>query len=247
MPSDPFDVLRDDPSSAAVITDYDGTLAPIVDDPGAAAPSPGAVGALHRLADRYALVGVVSGRPVEFLASQLGDRLWLCGLYGLENLAGGVLIQAAEATGWRDVVAGAVGRAVGVFGAGVEDKGLSLTLHFRTTPELGPEVRAWAHAEADRSGLVPREAKASIELHPPVHIDKGTAIEAAVSGLRAVCFLGDDIGDLTAFDALDRLAAQGVHTVRVAVATSESPVEMLERADVVVDGQGGVLGVLESL
>lgn len=244
---DLFQPFRDDPATAAIVTDYDGTLAPIVDDPGAAAPFPGAVDALHRLAERYALVGVVSGRPVEFLVSQLGEGLWLCGLYGLESLASGTLSQAPEASGWRDVVAGSVGRAVGVFGAYVEDKGLSLTVHFRTAPELGPEIRAWADAEATRSGLVTRQAKASVELHPPVHVDKGTAIEAATAGLRAVCFLGDDVGDLAAFDALDRLATSGMHTVRVAVATSEAPPEVLQRADVVVDGQSGVLQLLDSL
>ena len=62
-----------------------------------------------------------------------------------------------------------------------------------------------------------------------------------------VCFLGDDVGDLPAFDALDRLAAAGVHTVRVAVSTEEAPQEVLERADVVVDGPAGALAVLERL
>ncbi len=246
--TDPFEPFRADPSRSAVITDYDGTLAPIVDDPGAASPFPGTVDALHRLATSYALVGVVSGRPVEFLVSQVGeDDLWLCGLYGLESSWRGARSQPPEAIGWREVVRDSVRRATAVFGAAVEDKGLSLTVHFRTSPELGPEVRAWAQIEGDRSGLQPRQAKASIELHPPLPVDKGTAIVAAVADLTAVCFIGDDVGDLPAFDALDVLAATGVHTVRVAVETTEAPVDLLARADVVVAGGAGVLGVLEAL
>jgi trehalose 6-phosphate phosphatase len=246
--ADPFEPLLADPARGAVITDYDGTLAPIVDDPGAAAPFPGSVEALHALARRYGLVGVVSGRPLEFLVSQLGEGdLWLCGLYGLESSWRGDRAQSPEAIGWRGVVAEVVGRAVAVFGIAVEDKGLSLTIHFRTAPELGPEVRAWAAVEGERTGLQPRQAKASVELHPPVAADKGTAIVAAVAGLGAVCFIGDDVGDLPAFDALDQLGTTGVHVVRVAVQTEEAPLELLARADVVVDGSGGVFGLLERL
>jgi trehalose 6-phosphate phosphatase len=136
----------------------------------------------------------------------------------------------------------------------VEPKGLSLTLHFRTRPELGPELHAWADAEAARSGLVVRPAKASIELHPPVPGDKGSVVEHTVlaafpadNSMSAVAFLGDDVGDLPAFDALDRLGASGLHAVKVAVATDETPAELLERADVVVDGPAGALAFLERL
>ena len=101
--------------------------------------------------------------------------------------------------------------------------------------------------EAERTGLVVRTAKASLELHPPVEADKGTVVEAAAAGMAAVCFLGDDVGDLPAYDGLDRLAEAGVHTVRVAVSTVEAPAALLERADVVVDGPAGALNLLASL
>jgi trehalose 6-phosphate phosphatase len=232
---------------AAILTDFDGTLAPIVDDPAAAAPLPGAVEVLHRLAARFGLVGVVSGRPVSYLVGHVGEGLWLSGLYGLERIEGGRRLEAPEAGPWRPVVTEAVERAEAAFGVAVEPKGLSLTIHFRTRPELGPAVRAWAEDEAARTGLVVRSAKASLELHPPVKADKGTVVEAAVAGMAAVCFLGDDVGDLPAFDGLDRLAESGVHTVRVGVSTPEAPAELLERADVVVDGPAGALALLESL
>ena len=246
--ADPLDALRADPSAAAILTDFDGTLSPIVDDPASAAPLAGAVEALHALAERYAVVGVISGRPVSYLLDRLGDGLWLSGLYGLEEVEGGRRIESPVAADWRPVVDAVAAPAVAAFGAGVvEHKGLSLTLHFRTQPGLGPDIRRWADETATETGLEVRSAKASVELHPPVRVDKGTVVERAAADARAVCFLGDDVGDLPAFDALDRLAGRGVATVRVAVQTPEAPLEVLERADVVVDGPEGALEVLRSL
>ena len=244
---DPFEPFVRDPSRAAVLTDFDGTLAPIVDDPAAAAPLPGAIEVLRRLSARYAVVGVVSGRPVDHLVRVLGPGLWLSGLYGLETFDRDHTVETPGAAEWRSVVDASVARALAEHGDAVEPKGLSLTLHFRTRPGREIAMRAWAEEEAARSGLVVRSAKASLELHPPVPADKGTVVEAAAAGLAAVCFIGDDVGDLPAFDALDRLAASGVHTVRVAVATSEAPAELVARADVVVEGPMGALALLERL
>ncbi len=243
-------MLRRQPDRSALLTDFDGTLSPIVDDPAAAVPLPGAVEVLSRLAERYALVGVVSGRPVSYLVDRLagvGDRVWLSGLYGLEATDGGRPVEVPGAGWWRPVVEEAVAAARETFGALVEDKGLSLTLHVRTAPELEGEVRAWAAAEAARSGLVERPAKASVELHPPVPTDTGTVVEAAAGGMRAAAYFGDDVGDRPAFDGLDRLAAAGVDTVRVAVRTEEAPPGLLERADLVVEGPEGALAVFEEL
>ncbi|MBW3645244.1 MAG: trehalose-phosphatase [Actinobacteria bacterium] len=246
LPS-PLRPLLTDPSRSAILTDFDGTLGPVVDDPKLAVPLPGAVEVLHRLARRFAMVGVVSGRPVSYLVDRLGTDLWLSGLYGLERWEDGQRVEAPEAERWRPVVAEATARAETRLGPLVEAKGLSLTLHFRTVPERGDEARAWAREEAQRTGLVVTEAKASVELHPPVDADKGTVVEAVAAGMGAACFFGDDVGDLSAFGALERLAAAGVATARVAVNSAEADPELLERADVVVDGPTEALAVLEAL
>ena len=245
---DVLEPLLVDPARAAVLTDFDGTLAPVVDDPWAAVGLPEVPEVLRALTERFAVVAVVSGRPAGFLLDRLGPGLRLSGLYGLEEVdAEGHLAVAATTTTWAPVVAASVAGAVAALGPLVESKGLSLTLHFRTAPEREAEVRAWAAAEAARSGLVVRGAKASVELHPPVDVDKGTVVTAAAAGLDAACFLGDDVGDLPAFDALDRLSAAGVHTVRVGVRTEEAPAELLARADLVVEGPEGALDVLRHL
>lgn len=245
----PLEPFRARPRDAAVLVDYDGTLAPIVLVPAQAVPLPGVVEALLDLEARVGRLAVVSGRPVAFLAQQLPPGLTLCGLYGLEQRLDGVLIEHPSAAGWRDRVAAVVTDARRDLPAGVEveAKGLSLTLHLRRHPELADEAAAWARATATASGLEVRTAKQSFELHPPVAVDKGTVVEEVVGDLALACYIGDDEGDLPAFDALDRLAARGRTTLRVAVATDESAPALLARADVRVAGPAGVLALLRSL
>jgi trehalose 6-phosphate phosphatase len=77
--------LARDPSRAALVVDFDGTLAPIVDHPDDARALPAALDVLAALVVELALVGVVSGRPVDFLRDRIGiDGVRLVGQYGLE-------------------------------------------------------------------------------------------------------------------------------------------------------------------
>lgn len=244
-----FAPFLEQPRKAGVLLDFDGTLAPIVDDPGAARPVAGAAELLKQLSVKYRVVAVLSGRPVTFLEPMLPASVILSGLYGLESVRGGERLDHPFAGSWRevidDVASCSVGR--GPAGMGVESKGLSITLHYRTHPELADDVLAWAAGQAARSGLSVRQARMSVELHPPIDADKGTAVEELAGKLAAVCFVGDDVGDLPAFDALDRLEEKGLHVVRVAVLSPEAPTALVERADVRVDGPAGTVALLESL
>jgi len=241
--------FRSEPAASAVVVDFDGTLAPIVNDPAAARPIEGSTEVLARLVGRYGLVALVSGRPVEFLRPQVPEGVVLAGLYGLEVVRDGQRLDHPGAGAWREVVTDVARSSIdrGPAGMEVESKGLSLTLHYRNHPEIADEVREWARRQAARSGLQPRAAKMSVELHPPIEADKGTALEALVEGLDNVLYIGDDLGDLPAFDALDRLAREGVTVLRVAVAGDEAPDELVARADLLVDGPPGVLDVLRRL
>ena len=244
--------LRADPARACLLCDCDGTLAPIVDDPASAAPLPASVAALHRLAGRLGRVGVVSGRPAAWLHERFGDGLVLSGLYGLERVTDdgeGTVVELAEAAPWRPVVAEVAERADEGAPPGVviERKGLSVTLHFRTAPDQRRWAEAFAAEAASETGLEPHGAKASIELRPPIRVDKGTAVRHLVGGYTAVAYLGDDAGDLPAFVVLDELAAQGVATVKLVVDSAELAEEVRAAADVLVGGPEEVADLLSEL
>jgi trehalose 6-phosphate phosphatase len=242
--------LRANPARAGILTDFDGTLSPIVSDPGAAAPLDGALDVVAALAARFARVAIVSGRPVAFLRRWLeGTGVVLSGLYGLElAMPGEDVSRHPDAERWRLAVEDVASRTES---AGpdlyVERKGLTVTLHYRTTPEQEALARAWAEAEAARTGLALHEARKSFELSPPLGLDKGAVVAELAAGLDAVLFAGDDLGDVAAFDALDRLSSAGCRAVRVGVRSAEAPPELLARADLVVDGPPDVVALLRSL
>ncbi len=238
-----------DPAATVLLFDFDGSLSPIVDDPAAARPAEGVVPLLEVLAARYRRVGVVSGRPLAFLEAHLPESVDLSGSYGLEARVGGAAIADPQVEPWRPIVAEAAARfaADGPPGINVESKAVSLTVHFRTVPEAGPEVERVAERIAAATGLEARAAKMSVELHPPVHADKATAVIGLADGAQGVLYLGDDLGDLPAFDALDVLASAGVATVRAVVESEELPDALRAGADLVVPGTDGVLDLLALL
>ena len=244
-----FGPWRDEPDGAGVLLDFDGTLADIVEDPEAARLVHGAEPVLARLARRYRLVAMISGRPAGFLAHAVdvpGVERW--GSYGLDRVApGGHVVVDPAAAEWREQVASVVeaANAARPDGVTVEDKGTSVTLHVRRAPQHAAWVHAFAAQQADRTGLAVYDAKMSVELRPPLAVDKGTVVARLIEGasLRAACFVGDDLGDLSAFRALDAAAV----AVRVAVRSAESPRALLEAADVVVDGPSGALALLAQL
>lgn len=248
--------LRARPTEAAVLTDFDGTLSPIVLDPAAAAPLTGVVDVLHALASQFGRVGVVSGRPVSFLAHRLElasrppSRLRLSGLYGIERLEGGVHTVDDAALGFRTTVeqVADLADAAAPAGVGVERKGLSVTLHIRTAIEQEDWARSWSESTAAAYGLVVHEGRMSFELRPPVALDKGTVVRGLLAGMTAACFFGDDVGDLPAFDALaEHAASTGATVARIGVRSAEAPPELLAASDLVVDGPAGSLELLRRL
>lgn len=238
-----------DPESTAVLTDFDGTLAEIRLDPQAVVPLAGAIDALGALGERFQHVAVISGRPVAFLVSVLPPAIHLSGLYGLEEVRNGGRIGHHEAERWRSAVGEAVARARrdGPAGMEVEAKGLSATLHYRGVPEIRPEVERFAALLGAETGLIARSARFSVELHPPIEMDKGTVVRSLAAGAKRVCYLGDDVGDLPAFSALAQLRQSGVDTLSIAAGSPELAPEVRDAADATVDGPAGAVEFLHRL
>ncbi len=244
--------LRAQAESAAVLVDFDGTLAPIVEDPGSARPLSGVPELLGQLGRRYAVVGVISGRPAGFLERHLGHPpgVRLVGLYGLEEAGqpAGPSVEPAELAAWRGVISTLVARASRQAPPGVvvEDKGASLTLHFRQAPEAEAWARQFAAGAADE-GVAVQDARMAVELRPPIATDKGTVVRVLAAGCSAACYFGDDLGDLVAFEALSALAAAGAAVARIAVRDRESPPALADAADLVVDGPLAAFDLLTQL
>lgn len=237
---------------AAVLVDFDGSMAPIVDDPDAAIPLPAARAALAGLVGRVGVVAIVSGRPVQFLRDALGiDGVTYVGQYGVQRWNGGRVVTDPRVEPFLAPVE-ATARAASreLPGVLVERKdGVAVVLHWRQRPELGEQASGWAARAAASTGLELHPARMAAELRPPVPMDKGTVVEELCAGLDAAAFAGDDAGDLSAFDGLDRLRSTGrlEHAVRIGVSSAEVLPELIARADVAVDGPAGLAALLAEL
>jgi len=240
------DILRplaEWPETSAVLLDFDGTLSEIVDRPEDAVPAPGAAEAVAGLVGRYALVAVISGRPTEVVAPLVGvEGVLYAGLYGLE----------AEGMVPSHLIDRVHNLAAAVPGALVEAKGGLVAVHYRQAPDPGAarqglaEVLALVAEDADMEVI---EGKMVVELVPKGLPRKGGVVEGMIreAGAKAALYAGDDRADLEAFAALDELAGGDMTTVKVAVRGPETPQELVDAADLAVDGPSGLVALLRDL
>jgi trehalose 6-phosphate phosphatase len=256
-----FGPLLAEPGRAVVACDYDGTLAPIASRPAEALPADGAVEALAALAPLVGRLAVVTGRPVADVVELAGlrrvDGLVVLGLYGAQRWEGGrttetapdAAVAAALAELRRILAAGAGGPPAS--GAWIEDKGGSFGLHVRAAADPRAALVALTGPVEDlahRHGLVVERGRLVLELRPG-GTDKGvavTALAAEVGSPSGVVFVGDDLGDLAAFDAVHVLSEAGTPAWAVASASPDVP-EVEAAADLAVDGPAGVVALLAQL
>jgi trehalose 6-phosphate phosphatase len=204
----------------------------------------GADRVLADLRERAQVVAIISGRPSDQLRALIDvPGVELVGLYGMAEGQGRDRIEEAAAD-----VAALAGL---VPGAWVEDKASSLAVHYRAAedPVKAGAVLVPAFAElTKRYDLFLFEGKMVVEVAAGHVPGKGSVIEGmAVRNALAGClYAGDDLPDLDAFAALDRMAGERV-TVKVAVRTEETPGELIAAADVVVDRPAGLLRLLSGL
>jgi trehalose 6-phosphate phosphatase len=255
-----LEALRADPSQTAILTDIDGTLAPIVDRPEQAAVPERASKLLGRLSELYALVGCVSGRQAAEARRLVGiDGISYAGNHGLELLLPGdeeprldPSLEGRE-SGAAEFLAGLDGGELAELGLRTEDKGPIQALHWRgAEDERGAEARAREIAvDAGRAGLEPHWGRKVLEVRPVGGGGKGAAVAAllAADGVTAATYAGDDRTDLDAFRRLRHLRDQGEleTAICVGITSPEGPPELVEESDLRVDGPDGWIAILEAL
>jgi trehalose 6-phosphate phosphatase len=260
---DGLDAILARPGRAVVALDFDGTLAPIVADPEQARAHPDAVPALAALAPKVASVAVVTGRPAEVAVRYGGfagvsglEHLVVLGHYGAEHwdAVSGEVTAPAPHPGVAAVRAELPGILAGVGGGEgtwIEEKGRAVAVHTRRAEDPQAAFNALRDPLTElaaRHGLVVEPGRMVLELRPP-GMDKGVALTEyvrALGGVEAVLYAGDDLGDLPAFAAVDKLRSEGVPGLLVC-SGSDEVTELRERADLVVEGPEGVVGLLRGL
>jgi trehalose 6-phosphate phosphatase len=243
---------------AAICLDFDGTLAPIVDDPNEARPLPGTAELLGDLAARFAAVALLSGRAADYLAKHAAaPRVRYLGLYGLQEIRDGRVWVDSRLEAAHPAVLAAHQElcdcaAVRDSGAYLEDKQYAVAIHTRRVADPArweAAIDEAARQVADRHGLEVLLGKLVWELLPAVRNDKGDAVRRIISESNAssVIVAGDDLGDLPAFAAALELKARGGDVLRVAVSSAESPPALIDQADVILDGPPRLMEFLRRL
>ncbi|MFI2313461.1 trehalose phosphatase [Streptomyces sp. CB00072] len=260
-----LDAVLARPDRAVVALDFDGTLADIVPDPEQARAHPGTVAALAALAPKVAAVAVITGRPAGVAVRHGG----FAGVPGLEHL---VVLGHYGAERW-DAVTGTVNAPAphpgvaavraelpGVLhefgswrGTWIEEKGQAVAVHTRRAqdPQAAFETLRGPLGElAAKHGLIVEPGRLVLELRPP-GMDKGVALATFVAELDAesVIYAGDDLGDLAAFAAVEKLRTEGpdgIPGLLVCSGSAEVP-ELAERADLSVPGPAAVVDFLAAL
>jgi trehalose 6-phosphate phosphatase len=182
------------------------------------------------------------------------------GLHGLEHWIGSGIQVDDGAFAWQPVIdeARSEANAAGLVGVEVEDKRFSVTLHWRNAPDplaAGALAMPLAERLEASTGLIARPGKASVELVPPIGVDKGSVVRRRVetSGARRVVFLGDDLSDVLAFVAIDDLvagagrAAAAIAGLKIAVTGEDAVPELTELADLVLEGPESAVALLTEL
>jgi trehalose 6-phosphate phosphatase len=253
-------------AEAVVGLDFDGTLAPIVDDPELAHIHEDAAEVLVGLAQQVRAVAVITGRParqaldlggLEAVGNAVGDagkELFVFGQYGNERWSSTnrrVISPRPPhglATFLRELPRFL--RRAGAEDAHVEEKGLAVAIHTRRMrdPERATEVLLPLLRDlAGSHDLVVEPGRNVVEVRS-AGMHKGLAVAKIADEVDAgaFCFIGDDLGDIEAFEAVTAMSKDGLPTLLVCSASDEQAA-LVPLSDLVVHGPDGVMAFLRQL
>jgi len=206
-----------------LLSDYDGTLTPIVGRPKDALLAPGVREKLNALAEKTNYtVGIISGRSMSELESMVSiTGIYYAGNHGLEIEGPGLNFiseQADIAGATIKEVAGKLATALAeISGVIIEDKGLSLSVHYRLVKEDEVSTVADIFSRETQPLLEDGRIKVTsgkkiMEVRPPIDWHKGKAVETISREIKSqlklermlTIYLGDDLTDEDAFKVLHR-------------------------------------------
>jgi trehalose 6-phosphate phosphatase len=192
--------------------DFDGTLAPIVAHPEDAAMRPDTRGLLLDLAHRYPCA-VISGRGRSDVKQKLSGipLVAVVGNHGMEPTPGMDLGHPRTAQ-WKTRIAAEVGK---VPGLRIEDKGLTLAVHYRQVTDKTSIRRAILRVAGDLSGSRIVEGKRVVNILPENAEDKASALLTICRRFRrsSAIYVGDDENDEVVF----ALASEGLRLLGIRV------------------------------
>jgi trehalose 6-phosphate phosphatase len=197
----------------AFFLDVDGTLIDLAPTPDTVHVEQGLLELIARLhRDSGGALALVSGRGISDLVALLGlSRLPMAGQHGLErrDSAGRLWLHAAPPAAKCAIKAALLPLLARHPGLLIEDKGLTIALHYRQAPTLASHVHRRMRRLADElgPGLELQCGKKVVEIKP-AGVDKGTAVveylgEPPFAGRRPV-FIGDDLNDEHGFAAVNQ-------------------------------------------
>ena len=233
-------VARIQPGEVILVTDFDGTLAEVVQDPAAARARPEALEALEQLVRLLADVIVLSSRTpaqLETLVPMSGVRL-----IGDSGLAIPRKAQKEALDHFNADVSRLLER---IPGAWLEVKPASTAVHFRNTDLSGEQMISLLQPLLDGARLEAALGRKVIEVHAP-KAGKGSALAALLPGEDpggVVCF-GDDENDRSMFEYISSL---DIPHMCIGVWSPEAPPNLFDRCDLVVPGPAGATAVLQEI
>jgi trehalose 6-phosphate phosphatase len=210
--------LSDAEQDVALLLDFDGTLveiAPLPDSVNLDRRIPAALEALRN--SLGGALALVSGRPISFLDQILAPHQFdAAGLHGAQiRMAGEIRSQSQVPGSMREATRELVRFANSQVGIIVEDKRISVAVHWRLAPHLQDEALALMRAIALRMGPEVRlqEGKSVAEL-VPAGASKGGAIAWLMSqppyAGRTPVFIGDDVTDEAGFEAVNAMGGLSI-------------------------------------
>ena len=246
--------------ACGLVFDIDGTLSPIAPTPSEARLYPGVAQALAE-ARTYTQVAIMTGRAIETGAQLVNvEGLTYIGTHGAEWSEGlpsthPVRIEQ-EALHWIEpgetllhLADQRLGQQAGVL---IEHKRLGGSIHYRLAADpvyTRQLILDTLQAPAHELGFLLSEGKRVIDIKPALSINKGTALRELVRQwhLQGVLFAGDDRTDLDAMLAMRQLRTEGLQTIAVGVQAADTLPELLETADIIVQGVPGMDQLLNEI